>query len=127
MTLRELIARDGEICVWCGRTMWPADLTAEHLMPRARGGRGTPENLAVACRRCNRRRRTRPVAAYVRERERERVGEASERERVGEASARERIEAALRRLADSSSPTHAAYGRRELELLFRATSGSKGR
>ena len=52
--------------MWCGREPWPADLTAEHLLPRSRRGRTVAENLAVACRLCNKRRRTKPVVAYVR-------------------------------------------------------------
>jgi 5-methylcytosine-specific restriction endonuclease McrA len=60
-----IVERDGPHCVWCGRRPWPRDLTLEHLLPRSRGGHGTPENLTPACRRCNRERRSRPVAAYV--------------------------------------------------------------
>ena len=44
--LDELIARDGAVCAWCGRKPWRSDLTAEHLLPRARGRRGTLENRA---------------------------------------------------------------------------------
>jgi 5-methylcytosine-specific restriction endonuclease McrA len=108
VTLDSLIGRDGGICVWCGRAPWPADLTAEHLLPRARRGDGVGENLAVACRRCNRRRRTRSVAAYVRAQV-----DAGERPRV------DLLRDALERLSRSSSRRHADYGRRELELLNR--------
>lgn len=66
MTLDALIERDGAVCVWCGRAPWRNDLTAEHIVPRARGGRTSPENLTVACRICNKRRGTRPVVAFVR-------------------------------------------------------------
>jgi 5-methylcytosine-specific restriction endonuclease McrA len=59
--LAAVISRDGSTCVWCGRTSWPGDLTVEHLLPKTRGGRGIPENLAVACRSCNRRRGAKPV------------------------------------------------------------------
>ncbi|HEX8054395.1 MAG TPA: HNH endonuclease, partial [Thermoleophilaceae bacterium] len=62
-----IVERDGAECVWCGRAPWPRDLTLEHLLPRSRGGRATPANLTPACRSCNRARRSRPVAAYVRE------------------------------------------------------------
>ncbi|MGH2883122.1 MAG: HNH endonuclease [Solirubrobacteraceae bacterium] len=50
MTLRGVISRDGEQCVWCGRASWLGDLTVEHLLPKTRGGRGIPENLAVSSR-----------------------------------------------------------------------------
>lgn len=67
LTVDELIERDGPTCVWCGRELWRRDLTLEHVVPRSRGGHLTPENALVACRRCNRRRGSRPVDAYVRE------------------------------------------------------------
>lgn len=108
MTLQDLTERDGGLCVWCGRAPWPSDLTAEHLLPRSRGGRGDPENLALACRTCNRRRRSRPVAAYV-----------LARRRAGEQTSVELVTGALRRLASSPSPVHAGYGARQLELLTR--------
>ncbi len=108
MTLEELIARDGPLCVWCGREVWRADLTAEHLLPRSRGGRGEPENLTVACRRCNRRRRSRGVAAYVRS-----------LTRAGTSARLDLLKRALERLAGSASGSQAAYGRRQLELLER--------
>jgi 5-methylcytosine-specific restriction endonuclease McrA len=63
----EVIERDGPACVWCGRRPWRRDLTLEHVVPRSRGGHLVPENALVACRRCNRRRGSRPVDAYVRE------------------------------------------------------------
>jgi 5-methylcytosine-specific restriction endonuclease McrA len=63
-----LIERDGPTCVWCGRELWRRDLTLEHVVPRSRGGHLTPENALVACRACNRRRGSKPVDAYVRER-----------------------------------------------------------
>jgi 5-methylcytosine-specific restriction endonuclease McrA len=64
--LTTLIERDGPACVWCGHEPWREDLSAEHLLPRSRGGSGAEANLVVACRRCNRRRGSRPVDAYVR-------------------------------------------------------------
>jgi 5-methylcytosine-specific restriction endonuclease McrA len=106
--LDDLILRDGPACVWCGREPWRADLTAEHLLPRARRGRTTDDNLAVACRACNRSRRTKPVSAYVRTQL-----EAGRQPRL------DLLAAALRRLAQSAAPAHAAYGARQLELLHR--------
>jgi 5-methylcytosine-specific restriction endonuclease McrA len=110
MPLGELIARDGETCIWCGGMRWPSDLTAEHLLPRSRGGRGLPENLAVACRSCNRRRRSRGVAAY-----------AKSRLDDGLSMDLDRLRAALERLSSSESRPHSAYGRRQLSLLQRLT------
>lgn len=66
--VEQLIERDGPACVWCGRELWRRDLTLDHVVPRSRGGHMTPENAVVACRSCNKRRGSRPVDAYVRER-----------------------------------------------------------
>jgi 5-methylcytosine-specific restriction endonuclease McrA len=107
--LDDVIARDGPACVWCGRQPWRSDLTAEHLLPRARGGRGSAENLAVACRACNKRRRTRAVAAYVRAQLAD-----------GRAPRMDLLDAALSRLARSRVGEHAAYGARQRALLERA-------
>jgi 5-methylcytosine-specific restriction endonuclease McrA len=108
MTLESLITRDGEVCIWCGRRLWRSDLTAEHLLPRARNGRGVPENLAIACRRCNKRRRTKSVASYVRT-----LSDAGERPRL------DLLTAALERLSRSSSREHVRYAQRQLALLRR--------
>jgi hypothetical protein len=106
----ELILRDGPACVWCGREPWREDLTAEHLLPRARRGRTTTDNLALACRACNRRRRTQPVTAYVRAQR-----AAGRRPRL------DLLTAALERLARSEAPEQAAYGARQLALMQRLT------
>lgn len=108
MTRENLIGRDGPICVWCGREPWTADLTVEHLLPRARRGRTVPENMAVACRACNKRRRTKPVVAYVRALRQD-----------GQQPRLDLLEAALHRLSRSESVPHASYARRQLALLSR--------
>jgi 5-methylcytosine-specific restriction endonuclease McrA len=108
MTRERLIGRDGGTCVWCGREPWPADLTAEHLLPRARRGRAVPENLAVACRACNKRRRTKAVVAYVR----------AQRDH-GYQPRVDLLASALERLSRSESFAHAEYARRQLTLLGR--------
>ncbi len=104
--LGELVARDGPGCVWCGRELWESDLTAEHLLPRSRGGHATLENLAVACRRCNRARGTRSVSGYVRA-----------QLQAGAAPRVPALLAALSRLSSSQRRVHAAYGARQLALL----------
>jgi 5-methylcytosine-specific restriction endonuclease McrA len=108
MTLESLIQRDGGTCVWCGAQPWVDDLSADHLLPRARSGRGLPENLALACRRCNRRRSATSVAAYVRTMRAE-----------GLTPRLDLITVALERLSSSQSRPHAAYARRQLRLLER--------
>ena len=44
--------RDGYTCVYCREKGGP--LECDHIIPRSRGGTNTKENLATACRRCNR-------------------------------------------------------------------------
>lgn len=108
VTLDGVISRDGASCLWCGRASWPGDLTLEHLLPKTRGGRGIPENVVVACCRCNRRRGAKPVVAYVRG-----------RLAAGELPDIERLRNSLERLSCSESTPHARYGRRQLALLGR--------
>jgi hypothetical protein len=67
-----------------------------------------PENLAVACRRCNKQRRTKSVAAYVRA-----------QRSAGAEPRLDLLTAALERLSASPSCAHAEYGRRQLALLDR--------
>jgi hypothetical protein len=117
--LGQAISRDGQQCVWCGRAAWPDDLTLEHLLPKTRGGRGLPENLTLACRRCNRRRGAKPVIAYVRE-----------QLEAGQQPQMDLLRVVLERLSRSGSRPHAEYGGRQLELLGRidgAGSADDGR
>lgn len=51
LTRKEIFARDGWVCVYCGRAT--RDLTLDHVMPRHRGGPHTWENLVSACKSCN--------------------------------------------------------------------------
>ncbi len=108
MILDSLIERDGTTCVWCGREPWRADLTAEHVFPRSRGGRTSPENLTVACRHCNKRRGTRPVVAFVREQLND-----------GYRPRTDVLASTLSRLAASDRQDLADYGRRQHALLTR--------
>lgn len=110
MGLDAIIARDGARCVWCGAEPWRRDLTLEHVLPRSRGGRTTPDNGLVACRRCNRARGSRPVVAYVRD-----LVAAGERPDV------DLLREGLARLAASDVRRHCEYGRRQLDLLGRVT------
>ena len=108
MTLDALIQRDGAVCVWCGREPWRRDLTAEHLMPRSRGGRTSLENLTVACRTCNKRRGTRPVVAFARA-----------QLDLGAAVQTELLSSTLARLAESDRRDLAGYGQRQQALFGR--------
>ena len=41
------------ICHYCGGHFPPEELTWDHIVPVARGGRSTKGNMVVACRSCN--------------------------------------------------------------------------
>ena len=41
------------LCHYCGRPTPPADLTMDHIVPLARGGRTTKGNVAPCCKTCN--------------------------------------------------------------------------
>ena len=51
LTRKEIFARDGWACVYCGRATH--DLTLDHVIPRHRGGQHTWDNLVSACKPCN--------------------------------------------------------------------------
>lgn len=48
---KELFAKG--ICHYCGRKFPAAELTLDHIVPVARGGRSTKGNMVVCCRSCN--------------------------------------------------------------------------
>ncbi|WP_395340489.1 HNH endonuclease [Ningiella sp. W23] len=50
---RYLFRRDNNMCLYCGDTFSPAQLTRDHIVPRSRGGKNTWSNSATACKRCN--------------------------------------------------------------------------
>jgi len=41
------------VCHYCGRATLPNDLTMDHVVPIARGGKSTKGNVAAACKECN--------------------------------------------------------------------------
>ncbi|MDX1777086.1 MAG: HNH endonuclease [Desulfobulbales bacterium] len=45
-------------CYYCGRSCKPKDLTMDHIVPLARGGRSTKDNLVTCCKACNTRKKT---------------------------------------------------------------------
>jgi 5-methylcytosine-specific restriction endonuclease McrA len=53
LSRREVFARDGERCQYCGQR--GGQLTLDHVMPKHRGGPHAWENLVTACRECNHR------------------------------------------------------------------------
>jgi 5-methylcytosine-specific restriction endonuclease McrA len=45
------------VCHYCGGTFPPEELTMDHLLPIARGGRSTRGNVVPACKECNSRKK----------------------------------------------------------------------
>jgi len=41
------------ICHYCGRPTPPKELTMDHIVPIARGGKSTKSNLVPCCKECN--------------------------------------------------------------------------
>lgn len=50
-TRRYVFARDGELCKYCGDFDGPFHI--DHVVPWSRGGTHDPDNLRVACAKCN--------------------------------------------------------------------------
>ena len=50
---RNVLARDGHACQYCGRHFPNHQLSLDHVVPRSRGGTSTWENVVCACLQCN--------------------------------------------------------------------------
>jgi 5-methylcytosine-specific restriction endonuclease McrA len=50
---RNLFARDGNRCQYCGKKFATDGLSLDHVVPRSRGGEATWDNIVCACLRCN--------------------------------------------------------------------------
>ena len=50
---RNVLARDGHLCQYCGRHYPAQQLSLDHVVPRSRGGMTTWENIVCACLSCN--------------------------------------------------------------------------
>lgn len=53
LSRRNLFARDGNRCQYCGKKFPPSELTIDHVLPRSQGGKTTWDNVVCACVRCN--------------------------------------------------------------------------
>ena len=50
---RNIYARDGSRCQYCGRHFSSKELTLDHVLPRVQGGENSWTNLVCACVKCN--------------------------------------------------------------------------
>jgi 5-methylcytosine-specific restriction endonuclease McrA len=50
---RNVFARDGNSCQYCGRGFPTSELSLDHVVPRSQGGQTTWENIVCACVACN--------------------------------------------------------------------------
>lgn len=50
---RNIFARDGSRCQYCGKRFHTADLSLDHIVPRSQGGKSTWENIVCCCIKCN--------------------------------------------------------------------------
>ena len=46
------------VCYYCGRNKKESELTMDHLVPLARGGRSAKDNIVCACKTCNTKKRS---------------------------------------------------------------------
>lgn len=112
--LREVLRRDGETCIWCGRRFGElVRPTTEHVVPKARGGPSWAENEVAACRRCNAERGHRSAVEWLEECQRRgwspdadrlvrvlQLLDGAIRDRGGQRRARSQLALQLRRLAN---------------------------
>ncbi len=50
---RNIYARDGSRCQYCGTKFSTTELSLDHVVPRSQGGESSWENVVCACLRCN--------------------------------------------------------------------------
>jgi 5-methylcytosine-specific restriction endonuclease McrA len=50
---RNVFARDGNQCQYCGHSFPTSELSLDHVVPRSRGGNTSWENIVCACVACN--------------------------------------------------------------------------
>lgn len=50
---RNIFARDGNRCQYCGKKFPPSELSLDHVIPKSQGGKATWDNIVCACLSCN--------------------------------------------------------------------------
>lgn len=74
------MARQGGKCLYCGKSCIentnhedPAKATIDHIRPKSKGGKDSLDNLAIACRPCNKERGNRPWLDFAIEKSKDRL------------------------------------------------------
>lgn len=62
--IRELRTIQGNRCAICGEYLRPAEISLDHVVPKARGGRDSLDNFLLTHERCNQDKRDRPASAF---------------------------------------------------------------
>jgi 5-methylcytosine-specific restriction endonuclease McrA len=63
---RNIFARDGNRCQYCGKRFITSELSLDHVKPRSQGGDATWENIVCCCVKCNVKKGGRtPVEAHM--------------------------------------------------------------
>lgn len=52
-------------CWYCGRPLWPIQVTKDHIVPRSAGGSSRQANLVICCRPCNQLKRSRTLEEFL--------------------------------------------------------------
>ena len=65
LSRRALFRRDSFRCQYCGEKPGIEELTLDHVLPKAQGGKTTWENMVVACVECNQRRKDNKTPAQA--------------------------------------------------------------
>ena len=50
---RNIYARDGNRCQYCGKKMPTTELSLDHVVPKSQGGKSTWDNIVCCCVKCN--------------------------------------------------------------------------
>lgn len=53
LTRKNIYARDGGVCQYCGKEFNTEDLNLDHVTPKAQGGQASWQNLVTSCVDCN--------------------------------------------------------------------------
>jgi len=54
LSRKNIFLRDRNVCQYCAKHFHSSELTLDHVIPRAQGGKDTWSNLVACCQKCNR-------------------------------------------------------------------------